>query len=101
MKIGDKLDWFLDLEADGHKIKELDNYPVLSSMETYYFKIFRVISARRQVGMTANKILISEITSYVDFLRIDDMSERIWIFSLVTNLDDHWMEHVSKANSDT
>lgn len=51
--------------------------------------------------MSINKLSISDIFKYLDLIRVESESERLFIFEIISNVDDHWVKNASKTRSDT
>ena len=67
--------------------------PKLSWFEDYYFDLYKTLSRSRQYGNIPQPILISEVVALLGLHGIYSYSERLWVLSLVQELDLDFIDH--------
>jgi len=103
LQYGEKLEWFLDLEAEGKSVPALDTMPELFPDLKPYWDAFQTLSSSRQSGMGLGYIPFSEIIHYLgpNWLNITDLEERQDYVNFIRVLDHEYVKFQSnKAESD-
>jgi len=96
---GTRLDFLLQLAADGEDVPALKSKPTLTIWQEQFWNAFQVLSDSRgftQMGITA--IPISEIKAYLDIFKIDDPELRYLYLTFIKNLDGVFCTHINKKS---
>ena len=99
LEFGDKYEWFMQLEADGHHVGELEKKPELYPDLALDYNAFMVLSASRRVSMSAAPIPISEIFAYADYFCISGYEQRKTLLSRIRILDRVFLDWHSKQSA--
>lgn len=74
--------------------------PKLSWLEEYYYDFYRTLARSRQYFNIPQPILISEVAALFGLHNIYSYSERLWILTVVQELDLDFIDHyVNKEGS--
>ena len=84
------------LQAVDPNAQALKDEPLLSHVESYYFKIFSDLSRSRQVGMGVGAISISQIYAYCEMFGIKSISERADLLYLIGELDEEFIKYCNE-----
>ena len=90
--MGDKYDWFLNLQADGFPTPILDEEPFLEQEASYYWNIFTYLSNSRDIGMQMGYIHLSEMQAYCVLFNVDDPEEILALVEIISQVDGHYVE---------
>lgn len=97
MTFGDKYEWFVQLEQDGHVIPELEKKPDLYPDLQLDYHAFSMLSASRRIGMDVSPIPISEILAYAQYFHISDYTQRQVLLQRVRFLDRVFLDEHSRV----
>jgi hypothetical protein len=89
---GDRVEWFLALEAEGETVSELDDMPVLAGLE-FYWEAWNELSTCRSFGVTAGPIPWLAIDQYC---RGMDYELRYVVHKVVRALDRKFLDYAKK-----
>lgn len=96
MNVGDKYEWFLELEAEGNDVPALKDMPVLYEDLVPFWRAFNELSRTRPVGMGVGAIPMSEILAWLDLHEIGGFEDRIEYARWIGYLDSLFLEYQSK-----
>ena len=98
MQHGKNLEWYEQAEAEGERVKPLENKPELYSDLKLDFDAFNILSTSRPVGFSYGAIPISEILAYCNMFGIDDYEERKEFIKRIKILDRAYLNFHNKKS---
>jgi len=91
---GEKVDWYLQIEADGGHITALDKKPEIYDDLRQDFKAFGQLHASRQSnGWGPCALRIADIVAYMQILEMNDYEERQVFLRRMQILDQAYLQH--------
>lgn len=84
-----------DRVANGLPSPALENRPKLSGHLFFYYESFNELASRRQYGMGANPIMVSEIESYI---RIFPWHDPELFYKYVSRLDNAYLKERNRQD---
>lgn len=108
MALGWDLSWGHELatlqeikQSTGVTPRALLDKPELSQYESYCYDFYQTLSRSRNYFYGPQPISISEVTALLKLHDLYDYSERLWLLSLVQELDTAFINHqVKKQETD-
>jgi hypothetical protein len=77
----------------------MEDRPILRSDIADVWEYFSELICYRQYGMSANPLLISEISVFLDEREVRDPERRRWLITLIKKLDIAWLTHTREQES--
>ena len=88
MKVGDKLEWLRELEAEGRHVPVLAEEVEVTTVSAPYWKAWSALHHSRRSG---GGIPLSEVEVYLRLLGITDADEKLDYMRFIKALDDHYL----------
>jgi hypothetical protein len=97
---GKKLEWFLQLEAEGHHVERLDNKPSLYDDLVLDYKAFIALNNSRPAGLSPSSIPLTEILAYMRIFEINDYDQRLEFLKNIRILDAVYLNFIKDQDND-
>ena len=96
MKYSERLEWFYELESDGHKVPALEEEPELLPEVEYYWRAFSRLSSSRSSGFSIGYIAFSEIVLYLNEYCIESLEDRQDYIKWIQFIDNTYISLLNK-----
>lgn len=81
------MDFLLSLKEQGADPAPLREMPMRKPEFAWLFEAYSLLTRSRQVGMSAFYIPMTEYAAYLDIIQMDDIEERTFLVSVVSQVD--------------
>ena len=78
----------------------IDDRPEIYEDLIEAWQAFQELNQSRQVGLSANPILVSEIKAWLELHNINDLDERLELHKLIRILDQTWLSWVQAKQAE-
>lgn len=87
----------MELAAEGTHVKELDEEPELSDVDTFFLEAFFRLTTSRQLGFGLGGIPVSEMTNLCNEYCMYSMDDRLDLIDILSSIDSFF---IGLGNSD-